>query len=120
MSAARFARHVHQDAPATITPHIQRQGQIIALDTERAGRARHSDRLHCGAAGYEVGVVKPEAWVHIGRDMRRDAPPVRVRQHYIPEKTRMGWFEWFGHEVAVRLGAVTIVGVLVALAKGWI
>lgn len=120
MSAARFARHVHQDTPATITPHIQRKGQIVVLDTQRAGKARHSDRLHCGAAGYEAGVVKPEAWAHIGRDMRRDAPPVRIRQHYTPEQTHMGWFEWLGHEAVVRVGAVTIVGVLIALAKGWI
>lgn len=120
MSTSRLTRHVHQDTPAITTPNVQRTGQIVILDTQRAGKARHDERLHCGAAGYEAGVVKPEAWAHIGRDMRRDAPPVRMRQHYVPEQTGMDWSEWLGHEAVVRIGAVIIVGVLLALAKGWI
>lgn len=56
----------------------------------RAGKARYEDRLHCGAAGYEAGVAKPEAWTHIGRDMRRDAPPVCIRHRHIKPATKTG------------------------------
>lgn len=57
---------------------------------QRAGKARHEDRLYCGAAGYEAGVTKPDAWQHIGRDMRRDAPPVCIRHRHIKPATKTG------------------------------
>lgn len=114
-------RYVPQDDNAT-PAHTQRRstGPVIALDAHpRAGKARHDERLHAGAA---TSNTKPryEPWAHIGRDMRHGAPPVRVSQRHVVKQSHMGLFERLGHEVAIRIGVLGIVGVLVALWKGWI
>lgn len=114
-------RYVPQDDNAT-PAHTQRRstGQVIALDAHpRAGKARHDERLHAGAAT-SAAADQHEAWAHIGRDMRRNAPPVRMRQHHHAQPSHMGAFERLGHEVAIRIGVLGIVGVLVALWNGWI
>lgn len=50
--------------------------------TGRAGQARHDDQALI--AGYESGVREPEAWKHIGAEMRKGAPPICYRHRLRP------------------------------------
>lgn len=90
---------------------------------------RHAD-AHDDAIGCECA-IPTEALDHIGQDMTPQARAEWHRRQRAEHRRRifarieqrstgMGWAERIGHELVVRLGAVAIVGVLVALSKGWI
>jgi hypothetical protein len=102
-----------------------RSAEIILLDTRRPADI---------AMGCECA-IPDKALDHIGADMtpaaaakaraerhRRQRVALRRQMfaHTLQEHHPMGFWERLGHEVAVRVGAMTIVGVLVAHWQGWI
>lgn len=64
--------------PYTITTNSPAATQAPAQQP-RAGQARYDDVAYI--AGYESGVREPEAWKHIGAEMRKGAPPICYRHH---------------------------------------
>lgn len=105
-----------------------RSAEIILLGTRRAASTTDN------AIGCECA-IPPQALDYIGADMtpeaaakaraerhRRERVALRRRMfaHTLQEHEPMGFWERLGHEVAVRVGAMTIVGVLVARWNGWL
>lgn len=119
---AATRRTDHQDQRAS----HGRSAEIIFLAHHSK---RHAD-AHDDAIGCECAIPST-ALDHIGQDMTPQARADWIRRQRAEHRRRifarieqrstgMGWAERIGHELVVRLGAVAIVGVLVALSKGWI
>lgn len=109
-----------------------RSAEIILLGTRRTASTTASTTDN--AIGCECA-IPPQALDYIGADMtpeaaekaraerhRRERVALRRRMfaHTLQEHEPMGFWERLGHEVTVRVGAMTIVGVLVARWQGWI
>jgi hypothetical protein len=104
-----------------------RSAEIILLDTHRPSHADNAIGCECA--------IPDQALDHIGADMtpeaaakaraerhRRQRVELRRRMfaHVLQQHQPTGFWERLGHEIAVRVGFITIVGVLVARWKGWI
>lgn len=104
-----------------------RSAEIILLDMRRAQAADNAIGCECA--------IPHQALDHIGADMTPEAAAkARAERHrhqrvelrrrmfarVLERHEPMGTWERLGHEVAVRVGAIAIVGVLFACWKGWI
>lgn len=103
-----------------------RSAEIILLDAYRPSHADNAIGCECA--------IPDQALDHIGADMtpeaaakaradrhRRQRVELRRRMFARTEqRSTMGLSERIGHEVAIRVGVAGIIGVLAAMAKGWI
>lgn len=125
MSAVRKLDNV--STPADTRASKGRGAEIIYIDSHRRDAAPDDNAYGCECA------IVPKAWDHIGSDMTREAAVLarieRLRREREALRRRlfgpapqqpMGFVERLGHEVAVRVGCMTIVGLIVALWNGWI
>jgi hypothetical protein len=123
MIAARKLDNVSTEAD-TRASH-GRSAEIILLDTRRPADI---------AMGCECA-IPDQALDHIGADMtpaaaakaraeRHRRARVALRRqmfaHTLQEHRPMGSMERLGHEVAVRVGAMTVVALVVSAWQGWI
>lgn len=103
-----------------------RSAEIILLDAHRSSNADNAIGCECA--------IPDQALDHIGADMTPEAAAkARAERHRrqrvelrrrmfnrIEQHSRMGLSERIGHEVVIRVGVAGIIGVLAAMAKGWI
>jgi hypothetical protein len=103
-----------------------RSAEIILLDAHRPSHADNAIGCECAipdqALDYIGADMTPEAAAKARAERhRRQRVELRRRMfNRIEQHSSMGLSERIGHEVAIRVGVVGIVGVLVAWAEGWI
>lgn len=103
-----------------------RSAEIILLDAHRPSHADNAIGRECA--------IPAQALDHIGADMTPEAAAkARAERHRrqrvelrrrmfarIEQRSTMGLSERIGHEMVIRVGVVGIIGVLVAMSRGWI